>query len=91
MKKSFIEKFNPPLSRVLLGRYIKGEMKAIDEGDLSAEQVHKISQRLDVPEEDVVNMNRRLAGGGHTARAIRAAADRPGEPSGRRHPLVHDT
>src|ERR1700685_1398984 len=45
-------------------RRLKGEMKAIHEGDLSAEQVQKISQRLDVPEEDVVNMNRRLAGGG---------------------------
>lgn len=44
-------------------RRLKGEMKAIDEGDLSAEQVHEISQRLSVPEEEVINMNRRLSGG----------------------------
>src|SRR5208283_3650119 len=45
-------------------RRLKGEMKAIDEGDLSLEQVKDISQRLAVPEEEVVNMNRRMAGGG---------------------------
>jgi len=45
-------------------RRLKGEMKAIDEGDLSAEQVAQISQRLEVSEEEVVNMNRRLSGGG---------------------------
>jgi RNA polymerase sigma-32 factor len=38
-------------------------MKAIDDGDLSHEQVTEIATRLAVPEEDVVNMNRRLAGG----------------------------
>src|SRR5712672_2218959 len=42
-------------------RKLKGQMKAIDEGDLQPEQVTQISQRLDVPEEEVVNMNRRLA------------------------------
>src|ERR1700761_6477505 len=31
-------------------RRMKGEMKAIDDGDLSAEQVNLISKRLDVPE-----------------------------------------
>ena len=44
-------------------RRLKGEMKAIDDGDLSHEQVQEIAQRLDVPEEDVVNMNRRMIGG----------------------------
>src|ERR671927_1456510 len=42
-------------------RKIKGQMKAIEEGDLSPEQVSKIATRLGVPEEEVVNMNRRLA------------------------------
>jgi RNA polymerase sigma-32 factor len=37
-------------------------MQAIEEGDLSPEQVTKIATRLGVPEEEVVNMNRRLAG-----------------------------
>ena len=44
-------------------RRLKGEMKAIDDGDLSHEQVQEIAQRLEVPEEDVVNMNRRMIGG----------------------------
>ncbi|HUB96792.1 MAG TPA: RNA polymerase factor sigma-32, partial [Stellaceae bacterium] len=41
-------------------RRLKGEMKAIDDGDLSPEMVQEISERLEVPEEDVVNMNRRM-------------------------------
>jgi RNA polymerase sigma-32 factor len=41
-------------------RKIKGQMQAIDEGDLSPEQVKKIATRLGVPEDEVVNMNRRL-------------------------------
>ena len=51
-------------------RRLKGEMKAIDDGDLSAEQVKEISERLNVPEEDVVNMNRRLAGGDQSLNAL---------------------
>jgi RNA polymerase sigma-32 factor len=42
-------------------RKLKGQMQAIEEGDLSPEQVKKIATRLGVPEEEVVNMNRRLA------------------------------
>jgi len=42
-------------------RKLKGQLQAIDEGDLSPENVHKIATELGVPEEDVVNMNRRLA------------------------------
>src|SRR5262245_39060897 len=42
-------------------RRVKGQIKAIEEGDLSPEQVKTISDRLSVPEEDVVTMNRRLA------------------------------
>ena len=42
-------------------RRVKGQIKAIEEGDLSPEQVKTISDRLAVPEEDVVTMNRRLA------------------------------
>jgi RNA polymerase sigma-32 factor len=43
-------------------RKIKGQLKALDEGDLRPDQVKKISTRLGVPEDDVVSMNRRLAG-----------------------------
>jgi RNA polymerase sigma-32 factor len=42
-------------------RKLKGQMQAIEEGDLSPENVTKIATRLGVPEEEVVNMNRRLA------------------------------
>ena len=52
-------------------RRLKGEMKAIDEGDLSAEQVQEISERLNVPEDEVVNMNRRLSGGDRSLNAPR--------------------
>jgi RNA polymerase sigma-32 factor len=42
-------------------RRLKGQMQAIDGGDLQPEQVAKIAYTLDVPETDVINMNRRLA------------------------------
>ena len=42
-------------------RRLKGQMQAIEDGDLHPEQVAKISRILDVPEQDVVSMNRRLA------------------------------
>ncbi|WBO57784.1 MULTISPECIES: RNA polymerase sigma factor RpoH [Acidocella] len=42
-------------------RRLKGQMQAIDDGDLSPEQVTKIATVLDVPEQDVVNMNRRIS------------------------------
>jgi RNA polymerase sigma-32 factor len=50
-------------------RRLKGEMKAIDDGDLSAEQVKEIAWRLSVPEEDVINMNRRMIGGDQSLNA----------------------
>lgn len=43
-------------------RRIKGEIKALDGGDLAPEQVSEIAERLNVPEHEVVSMNRRLAG-----------------------------
>jgi RNA polymerase sigma-32 factor len=42
-------------------RKLKGQLQAIEEGDLSPENVTKIATRLGVPEEEVVNMNRRLS------------------------------
>jgi len=45
-------------------RRMKGEMKAIDDGDLHPDQVKKIATRLNVKEEEVVSMNRRMGGGG---------------------------
>ena len=43
-------------------RRLKGEIKALEEGDLKRENLEKISTTLDVSEEDVINMNRRMSG-----------------------------
>ena len=43
-------------------RKIKGQLKALEEGDLRPDQVKRIATQLGVSEEDVVSMNRRLAG-----------------------------
>src|SRR5579862_6148580 len=50
-------------------RKIKGQMAAIDEGDLPPDVVHKIATQLDVPESDVVSMNRRLSSPDHSLNA----------------------
>jgi len=42
-------------------RQAKDQVKAVEGGDLSADQAETIAQRLDVPVGDVVAMNRRLA------------------------------
>ena len=42
-------------------RRVKGQIEALEEGDLHPDQVKTIATRLGVPEEEVVNMNRRLA------------------------------
>ncbi len=44
-------------------RKLKGQMQAIDEGDLAPETVKAIAERLDVTENEVIEMNRRLEGG----------------------------
>ena len=43
-------------------RKIKGQIQALEDGDLKPDQVKYISDRLGVPEDDVVSMNRRLSG-----------------------------
>ncbi|MEI7712749.1 MAG: RNA polymerase sigma factor RpoH [Rhodospirillales bacterium] len=42
-------------------RRLKGQMQALEDGDLTPEHVTKIARLLDVQEQDVVSMNRRLA------------------------------
>ena len=59
-------------------RRVKGQLKAIEEGDLSPENVKKIATQLDVPEDDVVQMNRRLAAPDHSLNAS-PRADSDGE------------
>jgi RNA polymerase sigma-32 factor len=59
-------------------RRLKGQMQAIDEGDLQPEQVAKIATTLAVPEADVISMNRRLAAPDHSLNAP-VRADSEGE------------
>lgn len=47
-------------------RRLKGQMRVFEEGDLESEQVTRIARELDVPEREVVNMNRRLARSDHS-------------------------
>ncbi|WP_439814227.1 RNA polymerase sigma factor RpoH [Zavarzinia sp. CC-PAN008] len=42
-------------------RRLKGQLQAIEDGDLPPETVTAIATKLDVPEADVISMNRRLA------------------------------
>ena len=50
-------------------RKIKGQLKAFEDGDLAPDTVTEIARRLDVPEHEVVNMNRRLAAPDHSLNA----------------------
>ncbi|MEM7121519.1 MAG: RNA polymerase sigma factor RpoH [Pseudomonadota bacterium] len=50
-------------------RKLKGQLQAIDDGDLPPETVTEIATRLDVPEQDVVSMNRRLSSPDHSLNA----------------------
>ena len=43
-------------------RRLKGQLQALEDGELSAQHVRDISDTLNVPESDVVKMNRRMAG-----------------------------
>ncbi|MGA8401217.1 MAG: RNA polymerase sigma factor RpoH [Stellaceae bacterium] len=50
-------------------RKLKGQLQAVEDGDLSPENLKKIATELDVPEADVVSMNRRLASPDHSLNA----------------------
>jgi RNA polymerase sigma-32 factor len=50
-------------------RKLKGQLQAIDEGDMPPETVETIADRLSVSEDEVVNMNRRLAAPDHSLNA----------------------
>jgi RNA polymerase sigma-32 factor len=50
-------------------RKAKSQMKAMEEGDLPPEKVAAIAKQLDVPEQDVVQMNRRLMSPDHSLNA----------------------
>src|SRR6188508_2954753 len=60
-------------------RRMKGQIKALEDGDLRPDQVKQIATKLGVPEEDVVNMNRRLGGDASLNAPVRAADAESGE------------
>ena len=50
-------------------RKIKSKINALEDGDLSPNQVNHIAKSLDVSEDDVISMNRRMLGGDHSLNA----------------------
>ena len=60
-------------------RRIKGQIQAIDDGDLKPEQVTHIATQLDVSEAEVISMNQRMAG---NDRSLNVPLSRDGEGSG---------
>lgn len=59
-------------------RRLKSQISALEEGDLHPDDVKTIADNLDVPEEEVVNMNRRLSAHDHSLNAP-LKADMEGE------------
>ncbi|WP_438997711.1 RNA polymerase sigma factor RpoH [Candidatus Puniceispirillum sp.] len=60
-------------------RRIKGQIQAIDEGDLKPEQVTHIADKLNVTEAEVMSMNQRMAG---NDRSLNVPLSRDGEGTG---------
>jgi RNA polymerase sigma-32 factor len=59
-------------------RKVKGQIQALEEGDLKPDQVTEIATRLGVPEQDVISMNRRLGGDA----SLNAPLSKDGEAGG---------
>ena len=69
-------------------RKVKGQIQALEDGDLRPDQVTEIATRLGVPEKDVVSMNRRLGGDA----SLNAPLSKDGESGGEWQDwLVDDT
>ncbi len=60
-------------------RKIKGQIQALEEGDLKPEQVKYIAKRLGVHEAEVISMNRRLGGDTSLNAPLRSDGDGDGE------------
>ena len=60
-------------------RKVKGQIQALDEGDLRPEQVQQIATKLGVTEDDVISMNRRLGGDTSLNAPLRSDGDTGGE------------
>ena len=50
-------------------RKVKGQIKAIEEGDLTHEHVTEIAEKLNVSEDEVISMNRRMSAPDHSLNA----------------------
>ncbi|NNJ75545.1 MAG: RNA polymerase sigma factor RpoH [Anderseniella sp.] len=69
-------------------RKVKGQIQALEDGDLKPDQVTEIATRLGVPEQDVISMNRRLGGDA----SLNAPLSKDGEAGGEWQDwLVDDT
>ncbi|MGN6771591.1 MAG: RNA polymerase sigma factor RpoH [Rhizobiaceae bacterium] len=60
-------------------RKVKGKIQALDDGDLRPDQISEIATRLNVSEDEVVSMNRRLSGDASLNAPIRASEGESGE------------
>jgi RNA polymerase sigma-32 factor len=56
-------------------RKVKGQIQALDEGDLRPDQVDKIATKLGVTKEEVISMNRRLGGDASLNAPLRADSE----------------
>ena len=68
-------------------RRIKGQINAIDGGDLKPEQITHIADELNVSEDDVVSMNQRMSGGD---RSLNTPLSQDGEGSGEWQDWIED-
>jgi RNA polymerase sigma-32 factor len=60
-------------------RKVKGQIKAIEEGDLTHEHVSEIAEKLNVSEDEVISMNRRMSAPDHSLNAPLRADSEGGE------------
>lgn len=60
-------------------RRAKSKIQALDDGDLHPDQIAEIADRLNVSEEEVISMNRRLSGDASLNAPIRATEGESGE------------
>ncbi|MEM5494919.1 RNA polymerase sigma factor RpoH [Hoeflea sp. AS16] len=60
-------------------RKVKSKIQAVEDGDLRPDQVAEIATKLNVSEEEVISMNRRLAGDASLNAPIRASEGESGQ------------
>ncbi len=60
-------------------RKVKSKIQALEEGDLRPEQVSEIATKLNVSEEEVISMNRRLSGDASLNAPIKASEGESGQ------------